>query len=116
MESADADIAEGVLEDDGTLLVIAHGAGETKLTVTATAGGEQAAATVSVKVRDARRTLILCIAGALIVVLLILLGRPVKKAPAKSEEAPTVAAEPEETTPTVIFVSEDEPNDNPERS
>jgi hypothetical protein len=117
VESADASVAEGMLEDDGTLLVIAHGAGETKLTVTAAAGSEHAAATVSVKVRDARRTLILCIAGALTVVLLILLGKPVKKAPVEAkEENPTVIIEPEEATPTVLFAPDDEPNDHPERS
>ena len=59
--SGDPSVAEGVLKD-GTLYVIARGAGETKLTVTArTEAGEEAAATVSVKVRDARRMLVLIV-------------------------------------------------------
>ncbi len=112
VESADADVAEGVLDNDGTLYVLAHAAGETKLTVTATAGDEQAAATVSVKVRDSRRTLALIVAGVLAVALLVLLGKPVKKTPAAAEQAsPTVIVEPEETTPTVIFEEPETPDE-----
>ncbi len=117
VKSEDAGVAEGVLDAEGTLYVIAHAVGETKLTVTATAGREQAAATVSVKVHDSRRTLALIVAGVLAVVLLALLGKPVKKAPAAAEQEPAaVIVEPEETTPTVIFAPDDEPNDHPERS
>lgn len=110
--SGDPSIAEGVLKD-GTLYVIARGAGETKLTVTArTEAGEEAAATVSVKVRDARRMLVLIVLGALSVALLILIGKPAAKKPEQAEAAePAENEEPEE--PTVIF---EEPNDNPERS
>ncbi len=90
VQSSDETIAEGVLRDDGTLFVIAHGAGEAKLTVSAaTAAGERADATVSVKVSDARRTLVLIVIGGLAVLLLVLLGRPVKKEP----ETPTVIVE-----------------------
>ena len=35
VQSSDETVAEGVLRDDGTLFVIAHGAGEAKLTVSA---------------------------------------------------------------------------------
>lgn len=97
VQSGDADVAEGILRDDGTLYVIAHGAGEAKLTVTAETGsGEKAEATVSVSVRDARRTLVLIVAGVLAVALLILLGMPVKKEP----EQPTVIVEPNTETET----------------
>ncbi len=113
--SGDPSVAEGVLKD-GTLYVIARGAGETKLTVTArTEAGEEAAATVSVKVRDARRMLVLIVLGALSVALLILLGRPAAKKPdaptEASKEEPAAEKEPE--PPVVLF---EEPNDNPERS
>ena len=120
----DARVAEGILREDGTLYVIAHGTGETKLTVTAkTASGEQASASVSVTVRDARRTLALIVLGALVVALLALFGRPVKKNPETPAEEASAAEAPE--TPTVIFEEEkpetptavfEEPNDNPERS
>ena len=94
VQSSDEAVAEGLLKDDGTLFVIAHGAGEAKLTVSAaTAAGERADATVSVKVSDARRTLVLIVIGALAVLLLVLLGKPVKKEP----ETPTVIVESEET-------------------
>ena len=131
--SADPAIAEGLLRDDGTLYVIAHGAGETKLTVTArTEAGEEAAATVSVTVRDARRMLALIVLGVLSVALLILIGKPSEKKPGQAEaEEPAADEEPKEPTvifeepkePTVIFeepkeptVIFEEPNDNPERS
>ncbi len=130
--SSDPGVAEGMLAANGTLYVIAHGVGETKLTVTAkTASGEQNAATVSVKVRDARRTLVLIVLGVLCVTLLVLLGRPAAKKPAPEEPAspeetpdpvaifedPEEPASPEEAPdPVVIFEESEEPNDNPERS
>lgn len=99
--SADASVAEGVLAD-GTLYVLARGAGETKLTVTAeTEAGDTASAVVSVTVRDARRMVVLILLGVLSVALLVLLGKPVKK------DGPD--AKPVEPDP-------DTPNDNPERS
>ena len=108
--SGDPAVAEGVLADNGTLYVIAHGLGETKLTVNAvTASGEENASVVSVTVRDARRTLALIVLGVLAVTLLVLLGKPAAK---KSEPAPV---EPEETPdPVVIF--EEEPKNDPEKS
>ena len=110
--SEDARVAEGILKDDGTLYVIAHGTGETKLTVAAvTASGEKAASVVTVKVTDARRTIALIALGVLAVALLILLGKPAAKKP----ETPVVIEEPREEpeTPTVIF---EEPKNDPERS
>ena len=96
VQNGDADVAEGILKDDGSLVILAHGAGESKLTVTAeTASGETAEATVSVTVRDARRTLVLIVVGALAVVLLILLGTPVKKEPQPQEETADLKSETE---------------------
>lgn len=110
--SSDPTVAEGILRDDGTLYVIAHGTGETKLTVTArTVSGEENAAVVSVTVRDARRMLALIVLGVLAVALLILLGKPSAKKPEKPAEAPE---EPKE--PTVIFEEPEEPKNDPERS
>ncbi|MBQ6235178.1 MAG: hypothetical protein IJK54_04610 [Clostridia bacterium] len=111
LTNGDPTVAEGVLHENGTLYVIAHGVGETKITVNAlTASGEENASVVSVTVRDARRTLALIVLGVLAVALLVLLGKPTAKKP--EEEA---APEPEETPdPVVIF--EEEPNDTPERS
>ena len=81
--SADPAVAACVLHDDGTLYVIAHGTGETKLTVTAkTASGKEGAATVSVTVRDARRMLVLIVLGVLSAALLILVGKPSETKPA----------------------------------
>lgn len=118
LASGDPSVAEGVLAENGTLYVIAHGAGETKITVNAvTASGGENAAAVSVKVADARRTLALIVLGVLCVALLVLLGKPAAKKPeeeaaAAPEETP---AEPEETPdPVVIF--EEEPKKDPERS
>jgi hypothetical protein len=92
VDSSDERVATGLLAEDGTLYVIAHGAGEAKLTVTAAAlSGETGTATVSVKTSDARRTLVLIVLGVLSVAFLILLGKPVKKEP----EAPVVTVEPE---------------------
>ena len=110
--SGDPSVAEGVLKD-GTLYVIARGAGETKLTVTArTEVGEQVSSVVNVKVTDARRTIALIVLGALSVALLILIGKPAAKKPEQAEAAePAENGEPEE--PVVLF---EEPNDNPERS
>lgn len=100
--SADPSVAEGLLKDDGALCVIAHGTGETKLTVTAkTASGEEHASTVSVTVRDARRMLVLIVLGVLSVALLVFLGKP---SASKTRETPAAR------TP------ENNPNDNPERS
>ncbi len=132
VSSADPAIAEGLLRGDGTLYVIAHGAGETKLTVTAeNAAGEQGQATVSVAVRDGRRTLALIVLGVLSVALLCLLGKPSDRkaaskeasAPAEGKESkesavlfaeePAAKEEPEQQPePTVIF---EETNDDPER-
>jgi type IV pilus biogenesis protein CpaD/CtpE len=118
LASADPTVAEGVLKDDGTLYVIARGVGETKITVTArTASGEENAATVSVTVRDARRTLALIVLGVLSVALLALLGKPSAKKPeaeaaAKPEGTPD---EPEETPDPVVII-EEEPKKDPERS
>ena len=90
--SEDESVAEGALSEDGTLYVIARGAGTAKLTVTAeNEAGETASATVSVTVRDARRTVAMILIGVIAVVLLILFGKPVKK---KEEPAP----EAEQTT------------------
>ncbi len=144
--SDDMRVAEGVLKNDGTLYVIAHGTGETKLTITAkTLSGEQASASVSVTVRDSRRTLALIVLGVLAVALLVLLGKPAAKKPeataggAAAKEAepktPTVIFEEEPQTPTVIFEEEpqaptviieeepktptvifEEPKNDPERS
>ena len=110
LANADPTVAEGVLAENGTLYVIAHGVGETKITVNAlTASGEENASVVSVTVRDARRTLALIVLGVLAVALLVLLGKPAAKKP---EPAPK---EPEETPdPVVIF--EEEPNNDPEKS
>ncbi len=125
VSNGDTHVAEGVLKEDGTLYVIAHGTGETKLTVIAvTASGEQGSAAVSVKVTDARRTLALIALGVLAVVLLVLLGKPAAKKPEAQKEP--AAPEPEEKAdPVVIFEEPKEPaaifeddtsNDNPERS
>ena len=93
VRSSDETVATGVLGDDGTLYVIAHGVGDAKLTViAATLTGEQGTATVSVKVFDARRTLALIVLGVLAVALLILFGKPVRK---DSSETPAVTAESE---------------------
>ena len=119
VSSADPSVAEGILKDDGTLYVIAHGTGETKLSVTAvTVSGEENAATVSVNVRDARRALVMIVLGILSVALLVLLGKPSAKKPdevPEPEETPEPAPTgPEETSdPVVIF---EEPKDNTERS
>lgn len=86
VQSADADVAVGIIGGDGTLWVAGKGVGETKLTVTATDGEAQAQSTVSVKVRDARRILVLILAGALAVALLVLLGKPVKKEPVTEKQ------------------------------
>ena len=115
--SADPSVAECVLHENGTLYVIARGVGETKVTVTAvTASGEENAATVSVKVTDARRTLALIVLGVLAVALLVLLGKPSAKKPEREaasapEAAPAVPVEAPD--PVVIF--EEEPKENPER-
>ena len=109
--SGDPSVADCALKDDGTLYVIARGAGETKLSVTAaTDSGEQATATVSVTVRDGRRMLALILLGTLGVTLLALLGKPSGEPAKQTEPEP---AEPEETSdPVVIF---EEPKDDPER-
>lgn len=123
--SADPAVAEGVLKEDGTLYVIAHGTGETKIAVSArTLSGEQASSVISVTVRDARRTVALITLGLLAVALLILLGKPVQKKPEPAAETPAEpdAAEshetPEETGfPVAIFEdAEEESDENPERS
>lgn len=91
VESGSPAVAEGVLKDDGTLYVIAHGTGETTLSVTAaTDSGENGTAVVSVTVRDARRMLALILLGVLSVVLLVLLGKP------SGPEAQKTPAEPVE--------------------
>ncbi|MBQ5992677.1 MAG: hypothetical protein IJL62_09125 [Clostridia bacterium] len=101
--SADPAVAEAILSDDGTLHVIAHGTGETKLYVKAvTATGSEAESTVSVTVRDARRMLVLITLGVLSVILLALLGKPSAKKPAP---APAAAEAPGNAE-----------NDKPERS
>ena len=93
VESADESVAAGVLDEDGTLFVIARGAGTAKLTVTAeTETGETAASTVSVTVHDARRTAVTILIGVIAVSLLILFGKPLKK-----KEEP--ASEPSEAEP-----------------
>ena len=103
VSSADPAVAEAILSDDGTLFVIAHGTGETKLSVKATtASGKEAASTVSVTVRDARRMLVLITLGVLSAVLLALLGKPSAKKP---EPVPAAAEAPDNTE-----------NDKPERS
>lgn len=108
--SADPTVADCILRDDGTLYVIGRGPGETKLTITAGNASGNAASTVSVTVRDARRMLALLVLGALSAAFLILLGKPVDKKP---EEA-TAAEEPDEApVPVVLY---EEPNDNLERS
>lgn len=110
VSSADPAVAEGILRDDGTLYVIAHGTGETKLTVAAkTPSGEQASAAVSVTVRDARRMLALILLGVLAVALLILFGRPAAKKPEPEPEPPAE----EEKIPVVIF---EEPEQESETS
>ena len=111
LSSADPTVAEGVLKDDGTLYVIAHGVGETKITVNAvTASQEENASVISVIVRDARRTLALIVLGVLSVALLVLFGKPSAKKP--EEDA---VQEPEEAPdPVVIF--EEDPKNDPERS
>lgn len=127
--SADPVVAEGILREDGTLYVIAHGTGETKITVTAkTPSGEYASSVISVKVRDARRILALLAIGLLAVAILILLGKPAQKKPdipapiEKPDAAETPdAVEPPDSVggsdfPVAIFIDEEEPNDNPERS
>lgn len=129
--SSDPAVAEGVLRDDGTLYVIAHGTGEAKLTVSArTASGEENAASVSVTVRDARRMLVLIVLGVLSAALLILLGKPSAKQPETPAEAPEAPKEPtvifeepeepvsseEMSDPVAIFEDPEEPNDNLERS
>jgi hypothetical protein len=87
--SEDVSVAEGVLNEDGTLYVIARGPGKAKLTVTAeNEKGEIASSTVSVTVRDARRTVAMILIGVIAVALLILFGKPVKK-----KEEPAVEAE-----------------------
>ena len=97
--SADQAVAEGVLNDDGTLFVIARGAGTAKLTVTADNGkGGTASATVSVTVRDARRTVAMILIGVIAVVLLILFGRPAKKKEEPAEE-PSEAEQIHENQP-----------------
>lgn len=114
--SSDPTVAEGVLKDDGTLYVIAHGTGETKLTVSArTASGDENAAVVSVTVRDARRMLALIVLGVLSVALLSLLGKPSAKKPEKPAETPEKTTE-EASDPVVIFAEPEEPKENPERS
>ena len=108
--SADPTVAEGVLAENGTLYVIAHGVGETKITVNAvTASREENASVISVTVRDARRTLALIVLGVLAVALLVLLGKPSAKKP-----EPETPPEPKEAPdPVVIF--EEEPKDNAEK-
>ena len=97
VDTGDASVAEGVLNDDGTLFVIARGAGKAKLTVTAAnETGGTASSTVSVTVRDARRTVAMILIGVIAVVLLILFGKPVKKKEEPvPEEEQTTGAKPE---------------------
>ena len=116
--SSDPSVAECLLAENGTLYVIAHGVGETKLTVKGVTGSQkEGTATVSVTVRDARRTLVLIVLGVLAVALLVLLGKPVEKKPeeeaaAKPEETP---AEPEETPdPVVIFEETEQESEVPQ--
>jgi len=98
VESGDGAVAEGVLNETGTLFVIARGAGTAKLTVTATnAAGESASSIVSVTVRDARRTLATILIGVIAVVLLILFGTPVKKKTEPEASVPEADAASEET-------------------
>ena len=121
VQSGDPLVAKGVLQEDGTLYVIAHGTGETKITVTAAdASGEQASSVVSVKVSDARRTVALITLGVLAVVLLVLFGKPAAKKPEPASDAVKEEPEEEEKIPVVIFEEEPkedpESKDNPERS
>lgn len=114
--SGDPSVADCVLKEDGTLYVIARGAGETKLTVTArTDSGEEAAATVSVKVADGRRTLALIVLGVLSVVLLALLGKPSakKSEPEEQTAEPTVILEEEPKDPVVIFEEPEQESEIP---
>ena len=108
--NGDPTVAEGVLAENGTLYVIAHGVGETKITVNAvTMSQEGNASVVSVTVRDARRTLALIVLGVLAVALLVLLGKPSAKKP---EPAPV---EPEETPdPVVIFEEPEQKSEVPQ--
>lgn len=107
--NGDPTVAEGVLAENGTLYVIAHGVGETKITVNAvTASQEENASVVSVTVRDARRMLALIVLGVLSVALLVLLGKPAAKKPAPAPAAP-------EETPDPVAIFEEEPNDDPEK-
>ena len=109
--NGDPTVAEGVLAENGTLYVIAHGVGETKITVNAvTASREENASVVSVTVRDARRTLALIVLGVLAVALLALLGKPAAKQP-EPEPSPEPAETPD---PVVIF--EEEPKNDLERN
>ena len=114
--SSDPTVAEGILKDDGTLYVIAHGTGESKLTVSArTASGDENAAVVSVTVCDARRMLALIVLGVLSAALLVLFGKPSAKKPEKPAETPEKTQE-EAPDPVVIFEEPEEAKDRPERS
>ena len=105
--SSDPTVAEGILRDDGTLYVIARGTGETRLSVNAaTASQKEGTATVSVKVTDARRMLVLIVLGVLSVALLILLGKPAAKQPAEA---------PEEPREPVVIEEPETPDETPER-
>ena len=106
--SSDPTVAEGILRDDGTLYVIAHGTGETRLSVkAATASQKEGAATVSVKVTDARRMLALIVLGVLSVALLILFGKPAAKKPAETPEKPN---------DPVVIEEPGEPEETPEKT
>ena len=110
VSSGDPTVAEGMLAENGTLYVIAHGVGETKITVNAvTMSQEENASVVSVTVRDARRTLALIVLGVLAVALLVLFGKPSAKKPEPAPEEP-------EETPDPVVIFEEEPKDTPERS
>lgn len=110
LANGDPTVAEGVLHENGTLYVIAHGVGETKITVNAvTASQEENASVVSVTVRDARRTLALIVLGVLAVALSVLFGKPSAKKPDPAPEEP-------EETPDPVVIFEEEPKDTPERS
>lgn len=105
--SSDPTVAEGILRDNGTLYVIARGTGETRLSVNAaTASQKEGTATVSVKVTDARRMLVLIVLGVLSVALLILLGKPAAKKPAEA---------PEEPREPVVIEEPETPDETPER-
>ena len=73
----------------------------------ATASQKEGAATVSVKVTDARRMLALIVLGVLSVALLILFGKPAAKKPAETPEKPN---------DPVVIEEPGEPEETPEKT